>query len=114
MRGQFNKVFFNEVTSQLMVGIFVKIDMERLGFIWINQKKLRVEDYVHLWDWMHFTLHTYPWERYESNYSPSSDEKIIGQTGFFHLFFYRSKKKKTLNLNLLSSFIGNPFWDEAS
>ena len=23
-------------------------------------------------DWLHFTLHKYPWERYESNYPPSS------------------------------------------
>ena len=25
-------------------------------------------------DWLHFTLHQYPWERYESSYSPSSYE----------------------------------------
>ena len=23
-------------------------------------------------DWLYFTLYSYPWERYESNYSPSS------------------------------------------
>ena len=24
------------------------------------------------WDWLHFTYHKYFWERYKSNYSPSS------------------------------------------
>ena len=34
-------------------------------------------------DCLHFTQSKYTWEGYESNYSPSNYEQIVGQTGFF-------------------------------
>ena len=35
--------------------------------------------------WLHFIWHLYPWEWYESNYSPSSYGQIVGQTDSFSL-----------------------------
>ena len=35
--------------------------------------------------YLHFTLHLYPLERHESNYSSSKYRKIVEQTGFFNL-----------------------------
>ena len=41
------------------------------------------------------------WERYESNYSPSSYGQMVGQTGLFNLGMAAGQEGK-LNLNLLN------------
>lgn len=55
----FNQVLrLNEVTSQLIVDIYAKIETEKFGLHMKKSKKkkinkLRVEDYTHLQDSMH-------------------------------------------------------------
>ena len=49
--GEFNQLLrFKDVTSQLMVDMYAKVETERLLYVRINQNKLRSEQYVHLQD----------------------------------------------------------------
>ena len=49
--GEFNQLLqFKDVTIQLMVDMYAKVETERLLYVRINQKKLRSEQYVHLQD----------------------------------------------------------------
>ena len=51
--GEFNQLLrFKEVTSQLLVDMYAKIETERLLYIRLNQKQLRAEQYIHLQDAM--------------------------------------------------------------
>lgn len=41
---------YRQLLHQYLVDMYVKIETERLLFIRLNQKKLRVDDYIHLKD----------------------------------------------------------------
>ena len=60
-------------------------------------------------DWLHFTLHLYPWERYESNYSPSSHIRIINLFPSCNGFWYKSKTPKNnwTSSDLMNKIIQN-------
>ncbi|XP_039602247.1 uncharacterized protein LOC120524463 [Polypterus senegalus] len=45
--------YFRQIYNQYLVDMYAKIESERLSFIRNNQKKLRVDDYIHLKDAIH-------------------------------------------------------------
>ena len=41
---------FRQLFNQFLVDMYAKIESERLLYIWINQNKLRAENYIHFQD----------------------------------------------------------------